>query len=304
MVALQAFADDSAAESGDKRLFLAGYISTVERWIRFSRAWQAELRRTPAIAYLKMSEAAGKTGQFERWSESDRNVKLLSLANIISDHAPWFIYCSVSRTEYNRILAPIAPRPFKNPYFSCFWGVISLAGRVRQEFAADDGPSIDFVFDEQGGMGREAVMWYGWLKEDQSDLVIKRSLGATPIFRDDKDVLPLQAADMLAWHLRRDHEYRGEDRPIKGLLMTAGAGIDIDRAALERQAKQMRRVPGVRFVQTKPAWRETKKAILAFSEAGIRPPAAGIIRRRWHFAKRRLSEAISRLRYRRPSHRP
>lgn len=87
------------------------------------------------------------------------------------------------------------------------------------------------------------------------------------------------------------------DRPMKALLMSEGAGIDIDAATLQRHARRLRRVPGVRFVQTKPAWRETKKATLAYLAAGIRPPEPGFIRMRWHFAKRRLSEAISRLRY-------
>jgi hypothetical protein len=56
MVALQAFVDDSAAKIGDKRLFLADYIGTAIQWIAFSYARDIELRKFPAIDYLKMSE--------------------------------------------------------------------------------------------------------------------------------------------------------------------------------------------------------------------------------------------------------
>jgi hypothetical protein len=298
MVALQAFVDDSAAETGDRRLFLAGYIGTAIQWIAFSYAWDVELRKPPAIGYLKMSEAAGLDGQFKGWNASDRDAKVLALAQIVRAYGPWFVYCSVSRAEYARILAPVAPWPLKNPYFDCFWGVIHTAARYQAEFAPD-GPPIDFIFDEQGGTGLEAVMWYGWLKEDQ-DPAIRRALGATPVFRDDKEVAALQAADMLAWHLRRGHERPEETLPIKALLMTEGAGIDVDAASLEQTARKFRRVPGVQFVQSKAAWRETKKGFQAYLDAGVRPPDIGL-RHRWLVAKRRLREAINRYRYpRRP----
>jgi hypothetical protein len=102
MVALQAFVDDWAAETGDKRLFLAGYIGTAIQWIAFSYsyAWDIELRKSPSINYFKMSEAVALDGQFKDWHASDRDAKVLALARIIRMHAPWFIYCSVSRSEY------------------------------------------------------------------------------------------------------------------------------------------------------------------------------------------------------------
>ncbi len=39
-------------------------------------------------------------------------------------------------------------------------------------------------------------------------------MGNTPIFRDDKDIVALQAADMLAWHVHRQYRFPEEDRPI------------------------------------------------------------------------------------------
>lgn len=51
----------------------------------------------------------------------------------------------------------------------------------------------------------------------------RRRLGQPPEMKDDKEVLPLQAADLLAWFLRRvnDQAYRGitEDRmPLPSLV--------------------------------------------------------------------------------------
>lgn len=296
MVMLHAFVDDSASDSGDRRLFLAGYVNTAEKWEVFSNAWERELKQAPAIRYFKMSEAASLGGQFSGWNEVARNNKVLALARIIRQSNPWFVYCSVSRVEYAAILAPAAPYPLKTPYFDCFWGIVHTAARYRAEFMPADSPPIDFIFDEQGGTGRDAVLWYDWLKQDQTP-AIKASLGSTPIFRDDKDVVGLQAADMLAWHLRRDHQYQGrEDRPIAKILMTEGAGVDIDAGSLREAAKKFRGVPGVRFVQTKAAWREARKGTQALLAAGARPAEIGF-RHRWLVAKYRLAEAINRFRY-------
>jgi hypothetical protein len=61
---LQAFTDDSAAQAGDKRLFLAGYRHRADVWASFSKAWHEELKAWPAIEYLKASEAHHLNGQF------------------------------------------------------------------------------------------------------------------------------------------------------------------------------------------------------------------------------------------------
>jgi hypothetical protein len=102
---------------------------------------------------------------------------------------------------------------------------------------------------------------------------------------------------MLAWHLRRSHERPEENHlPVKALLMTEGASIDVDADSLEQSARRFRRVPGVRFVQTKAAWRETKMGLQAYLDAGVRPPGIGF-RHRWLVAKRRMREAINRIRH-------
>jgi hypothetical protein len=159
-------------------------------------------------------------------------------------------------------------------------------------------PPVDFIFDEQGGVGAQAAMVYRWLKEAQ-DPSIRDLLGAPPIFRDDKQVVALQAADMLAWHLRREHE-EGEaakTRAVAPLLMAYVLGKDIDAATLRHSATRIRRVPGIRDVQTKSAWRTARKAMQAELDAGLSAPSINPISMRWRYAKVRLRQFINRLRH-------
>ncbi|HWU72389.1 MAG TPA: DUF3800 domain-containing protein [Sphingomonas sp.] len=302
MVSLHAFIDDSASDIGDRRLFLAAYVNGAGPWIAFGHDWRMTLAAPPAIGYLKMSEAQNLSGQFRRWSAADRDTKILKLAQVIVAHRPWSIHCSVSRADYARIVAPVAPYPLKQPYFSCFWGIIRTAADYHLQLDRDRRadtypvPPLDYVFDEQGGLGTDAALWYTWLKETQEPEVAAL-MGDQPIFGDDKKIVALQAADMLAWHLRRRHERGADERlPILDLLTEHGAYREIDRTALERWAEEFRHVPGVARVQTKAAWRETREATRAAVAAGVNSPNTSLAALRWGWFKVRIKELMRRRR--------
>jgi hypothetical protein len=296
MVSLHAFIDDSASDIGSRRLFLVGYIHGAEGWISFSAAWRDALARPPSLQYFKMAEAQSLRGQFRQWTQADRNRKLLSLAKVIQDHDPWAVHCSVSRDDYARILAPVAPYPLKNPYSMCFWGVIQTAAAYHRELGIEGTPPVDFVFDQQGGLGDDAALWYDWMKQQQEP-EIRDLLGDRPIFCDDRHVVALQAADMLAWHVRRADE--GGDLPVPevaDMIQGHGASREVTEEALVTMAKGMRRVPGVSSIQTKREWRETRVVTKAAVDAGVGPPDTRWSRLYWLSVKVRARAVAGRWR--------
>lgn len=233
MAVLQGSVDDSASDTGDRRFFLAGYINTAPKWEEFADEWARVLRAPPAIDYCKMAEAQNLRGQFLGWSEQKRDAKVNALAAIVRDHSPWSVHTSVSRKEYDAIVAPVAPFPLRHPYTVCFLGILSAASRGQHALGMEPPLPVDFVFDEQNGLEDVAVTTYRWLR-DNKEPEIRDLLGATPIFRDDKRVLPLQAADMLAWHIRRSHECWGqENRLAAKLLLGNHTFIDCKAALLK-----------------------------------------------------------------------
>jgi hypothetical protein len=70
---------------------------------------------------------------------------------------------------------------------------------------------VDFIFDDQGQAGQKCLQWYAGLRERVSE-PHRTMISNTPQFKDDRQLSPLQAADMLAWHIRREHEFPGENR--------------------------------------------------------------------------------------------
>jgi hypothetical protein len=205
---MQAFSDDSSGGDGDKTLLLAGCVQKYTVWADFSIEWEAALATAPRIEYFKMREARSRINQFDGWTIAERDAKVKKLAELVARYKPIIISAWVSRTAFNQIVEPVAPYLLRHPYLPVFYALIIK----RAEWQHGNGETLptDFIFDEQGIVGAETVVWYSYMKGQQAPH-IAALMGSTPIFRDDKWVLPLQAADMAAWHMRRQVDNPSED---------------------------------------------------------------------------------------------
>jgi hypothetical protein len=245
LIMLTAFVDDSASEDTDKLFVLAGYAQNAEVWASFSDDWQKKLDANPRIEYFKMREAQNLSGQFFGWDPIVRNRKVHAMADVIEEHEPWSIEAYMSKAQYQRIVAPIVPHDIRHPYLDLFYALIIKLAHWHYSLGLQI--PVDFVFDEQGEIGEEAVMWYSHIKSLQPP-EIQALMGSTPIFRDDKKVLPLQAADLLAWHLRRGREERNKNeyRPVmERLFPSMHASAELGDEYLQKIAREMSEVPGI-----------------------------------------------------------
>lgn len=235
---LEVYIDDSASDSRqDKRLVLAGYILSPEAWVRFTQDWNAELARAPALASLHM------TTSFHGWTEVAREAKIGALVAVLSKYKPLSIECNISRTAYSENLRSCAPYDLRHPYFSCFIGIMYGAARAVMEEGLS-GP-VELIFDEQGNVGTEAAVWYLPLKH--KDPALARVLGGPPRFASDDELPPLQAADMLAWYVRRVAEANASERHLEvaDALRSRHRSMEISDQQIAEWANAFEQVPGV-----------------------------------------------------------
>jgi hypothetical protein len=204
LVMLQGYADDSGSDGTRAPYILAGFILPAGKWESFSDDWDATLRRPPAIKYFKMSEANAREGQFAGVREEFVQCKIKDLLAVIARHDPDGVYSQLDWNEYREILEPVTPKPLKNPYYMLFPAIFDavLFYQKRKKIFPE---TIDLDFDEQGSLGDFARMGYPYMKA-QADQDVQAMLGRTPTMLDDEKVMPLQAADMLAWNLRREFD--------------------------------------------------------------------------------------------------
>jgi hypothetical protein len=212
----QAAIDDSVDQPNRTFLVLAGFISSASNWSAFSDEWQTALHLEPKLDYFKMSEANSLTAQFSKergWTESERDDRLIILTRIIKKYVLIRIHASIKIADFEKYIAKI-PVPQRkmvsdSPYIYLFTKLIA-AMAIRSTAYGINEP-CDFIFDEQETICDE--IWRAWpdvkqIMEDRKRPDLPVFVGSRPKFENDKNFLPLQAADMFAnqyrYHLERN----------------------------------------------------------------------------------------------------
>lgn len=270
---LRAFIDDSGSEKGDRRLFLAGYLNRIDKWAPFADAWKEELKAAPTIDYLHMVEAGNFRGQFHRklgWNEENRAEKLRGLARVIRHFDPVSFQMSIDRSHFYEVLAPVSPRGFANPYFiSCSALIAKLA---QQGETAGTKGKIEFIFDSQDGVHDDMDIFFNDMMQGISKKA-RSWIAGRPLFKSDREFHGLQAADLLAWHIRREHEDVGfPNMPMAELLRGRSHIVsEIPNSYVDEWAKHHRQQPGISSVQSKVQWRKLKTEVRQLKSLGINP---------------------------------
>jgi hypothetical protein len=290
MASLQAFIDDSASDIGDRRLYLAGYLNRADKWARFSEAWREELKAAPSIAYLKMSEANAFAGQFAGWTVDARDEKVHGLIRVINHFEPMSFEFSVSREEYYRDVKPAAPRGIGNPHFACCLHVVfGIAQYVDSENVR---VPVDFIFDQQTGVSDDLELFLDYMKRNLPKSAQK--LIATVVFEDDKQFVPIQAADMLAWHLRRERE-SGVPMPAAAQLCNRSGHLvsEFDAAKMKSVSRHLSKLANIDQMQGPGQWRNLKAEIRHQTSLGFIPPHGTRWKNTLYGARDRIVRAFS-----------
>jgi len=199
---LKAFVDDSGSGGDSPWYVLAGYIGTAEAWDSFEGEWLLALKEpSPKLEYFKASEAESlrPDGQWAGVNEEDRDSKLDALIGVIQNRARIAIHLRAKQADYDEVVRGAVAPKFDNPYFFLFGGIITAMVGMVKNFGQNE--PIEFVFDSMDRKRFEnpSLLVYGEL---QNRAYFSGRI-ANVLYRDDKAFLPLQAADLLAWQVRR-----------------------------------------------------------------------------------------------------
>jgi hypothetical protein len=269
---LRAFIDDSAAQKGDKRLFYAGYLHRADAWAEFSEVWDRELAAWPRIDYFKGTEANILSGQFQGWERDKRNAKVKKLAQIIRAFKAFPFHFSLNRKLFEEILKPVSPYGLAQPHFTACFHVMS--GVVR--YAASQGITtpIEFIFDQQDGVDETVRLFFSEMIKSLP-LSARNLISDVPWFKSDRDkqFMPLQAADMLAWHVRREHGYPDKPLPLLNELLHGDGYLvsEIPDEMISAWADHHRNQEGVPLIQSNKQWGKFTREVKRLRAAGIDP---------------------------------
>lgn len=196
---LKAYIDGSGNGSPDS-LVLAGYIASDEQWANFSAEWQEMLDKL-SMTDFKMSRMAQSSERMEQAAWFYRIIEkhtICSVSSIINT-------AKLRNTLDDAIKKNALPvsekniKHLKNPYFMAFRTLIYALLHKQKSIGISE--PITLVFDKESEQERAIIAWCN-LKE-KSTPEIQALMGSAPLYEDDKKVLPLQAADLFAWWVRK-----------------------------------------------------------------------------------------------------
>jgi hypothetical protein len=152
-----------------------------------------------------MQEATGLKGEFRSWSKESRDEKVLALTRIINDFGPLATYHIVHLKSFDALISERFKaigdnRDFiSQPYIWCLFHMIIGLCKGLQHHQADP---IEIICDEQMTLKQSIRNLYDPFRLGLKDTSIASILPEDVWFRDDKKFVVLQAADLVAGHLR------------------------------------------------------------------------------------------------------
>lgn len=203
---LQAFIDESIGADGT--IVMGGHVASVETWARFAADWEKMLSqglRDERGQYFHMAEMAGSP---------ERMSRVPGFYRLIEDHLRLSVSVRFNANDLararKRLYVPGVTIDWgfaENPWMVAFRSLVDMfhSPNVRAD-AADVIPAdavVDFIFDDHSHKGQIRAAWDQYLRERPEE-VLKR-FGREPRFEDDRAYMPLQAADLWVWWVRKWH---------------------------------------------------------------------------------------------------
>ncbi len=183
---------DASGHPDDRGIFcVSGLGSTTRKWLRFETQWNALLKKYGIAPPFHMTDFANCVGQYRKLDQNKRNEFHAQAIKVMKINANKSFSVGVAVAEFKQIQTEYQV-PDDPPYSWC----ALLACRHASRWLQRNGRPFDtvqFVFEDgDKHRGRFLNRW--------KELFPRLN---PPKFLSKLECVPLQAADMLAWELRR-----------------------------------------------------------------------------------------------------
>jgi Protein of unknown function (DUF3800) len=198
---MKAFIDDSGSGGDSPWFVLAGYLGTSDAWDKFDEPWRSVLDGPPRIEYFKSSQAESlrPDGQWQGINARERDQRIDSLIEVIGTHAMQPFCVRLQQKDYDEVIKPWVPPMWQNPYYFLFIAFLSSVTSTHKYLGGAE--QIEFIFDSNDQVDEPSFRLYNQVSH------LGQFAGRVKEIRyeDEKIFLPLQAADLIAWQVRRRH---------------------------------------------------------------------------------------------------
>ncbi len=176
---------------------VAGFFAEEATWTEIERRWTRENERVGVTRY-HAANVNSRTGEFEGWSRTKRDIYARSLLDIIRDqgmdlHA---VACGMLVRDYENAISPEGRERFGSPYLACFKTLIAVIAQELESRDFDPKDRFAVLFDHNNH-DREVDSVFLGMKYHPSYKYGHRLATCNP--GTWEEYIELQAADLIAY---------------------------------------------------------------------------------------------------------
>lgn len=247
LLMLEVCIDDTRTEPDQGPVFiLAGFMAKVKNWEHFADEWRAYSRKAPKLDYVKGKEAFWRKGQFKGWSSEQRDKRVLGFISLIKKYKAQGVTCMINHQQFAHhpgrlrwpgklgVMNPI----LKEPAYTAVAAVTcAVLGSILNSKTLE---KVRFIYDEEVVSRKELESGHRAMRAQipkrASDLVAQE-----PKFENDKEFLPLQAADLFAYYFGRNAFLISRGQYLESPIWNAFADIScIDASLYEEDLRELK----------------------------------------------------------------
>jgi hypothetical protein len=232
------YTDETQASDVQEAFLIAGFAANESEWPKFSQEWNAILLRSPAIPYIHVTQLYSKAWQEEhRITAYQCDMKLQAAIDLLASYAGAIKQhlSQVSGKTYRICNARLSDAGFqiqRNHGFIDYLAFVGYSLGVLNHINAErpDVEKVTFAISKKkivshhivNNLRDEMIENIASVKPD----LAKKYGDILPLSMEDH--MPLQAADVLCWHLQRSLAETKDERPkvLENIKVLQGMGFD------------------------------------------------------------------------------
>lgn len=212
----------------------AGVTAKAESWLDFSDAWDAVLKTPPEIPFFHLAELQGL-------SKEEHKKKIDLLIPVINSFVERADLMVIDVPSYKSFFQGKMGITYDNPFMHGYMGTMQ---QISLELP-DPASKVEFIFDEMTDTEYlELLSAYRNFVKDCPNPAVKERFSGEPQRRNDKIVLPLQAADLIAGSMLR--AYQGDRESLGRKMTITDRAVEWNKERLEELfSYSSARAPGI-----------------------------------------------------------
>jgi len=207
------YLDDSGTHNESGLIVVAGYMSNAERWPTFDKEWREALSDF-GIARFHASDCANGAPPFDAWTHQQRMDRPIDLIAIVNRHIVMSVATIIPRALYNEHVAQSDRRKLGGPYGLAAVTCGLEIAKVMRMLDAD--ARAAYMYDAGTRGSGEILKSFSEVLKTKEQAARDRYRLATVNFVDNREITPLQAADLLAYEVYR---FQASELGISGHLV-------------------------------------------------------------------------------------